>query len=113
MFHTEHYKTIMKSIYCKCGNIRRNNQRNCNECHAAYMREYNKSYQYSEIQIKKKNCRTCLNVYIRRGKIKKNPCSICGSQENIEAHHQDYDKPLDVVWFCRSHHLECHRENIL
>ena len=25
-----------------------------------------------------------------------------------EAHHPDYDYPLDVLWFCRRHHVECH-----
>jgi hypothetical protein len=24
-------------------------------------------------------------------------------------HHPDYAKPLNVVWFCREHHLAIHR----
>ena len=26
----------------------------------------------------------------------------------IEAHHPDYSRPLDVVWLCNSHHREAH-----
>lgn len=26
----------------------------------------------------------------------------------LEAHHQDYAKPLDVTWLCRRHHLHLH-----
>jgi hypothetical protein len=28
----------------------------------------------------------------------------------IVAHHEDYDKPLDVIWLCRTHHKLRHRE---
>ena len=37
------------------------------------------------------------------GKIIKQPCSVCGKIKS-EAHHPDYSKPLEVIWFCRSHH---------
>ena len=36
------------------------------------------------------------------------PCEKCGSQK-VDAHHDDYLKPLDVRWLCRRHHLEFHR----
>lgn len=36
------------------------------------------------------------------------PCVICGSTENIERHHQDYNYPLEITWLCRTHHRFLH-----
>ena len=33
---------------------------------------------------------------------------VCGV-EPAEKHHPDYDKPLEVVWLCRTHHGVVHR----
>jgi len=36
-------------------------------------------------------------------------CSACGTEtEDIQAHHDDYAKPLDVRWLCRSCHIRHH-----
>jgi hypothetical protein len=43
---------------------------------------------------------------IKQGKLKALPCFVCG--EKAEAHHPDYDQPLDVVWLCPSHHKQAH-----
>ena len=48
--------------------------------------------------------RNKLNDAVRRGKIKKQPCKVCGEIKNLEAHHIDYDKPLLVEWYCSYHH---------
>ena len=44
---------------------------------------------------------------IRSGKIARQPCARCGSDRAV-AHHDDYSKPLDVTWLCRTHHAERH-----
>lgn len=43
------------------------------------------------------------------GKIKKENCKICKA-ENSEAHHNDYDKPLNVIWLCQKCHKKEHRK---
>jgi len=58
------------------------------------------------IARKKANARAYLHEYIKRGKITKGVCEVCGKP--AEAHHDNYDKPLEVRWFCREHHLELH-----
>jgi hypothetical protein len=36
------------------------------------------------------------------------PCEVCGSTNKIQAHHDDYSKPLNVRWLCAKHHIELH-----
>jgi hypothetical protein len=46
----------------------------------------------------------------RAGKITPQPCEKCGHALNVQAHHEDYSKPLDVVWLCGICHGKRHRE---
>lgn len=46
---------------------------------------------------------------LKSGKIKRQPCEICGDP-NSQGHHEDYDKPLDVLWRCDKHHKKLHKE---
>jgi len=47
------------------------------------------------------------NYAIRTGLLTRQPCEKCGAAE-VEAHHEDYAKPLDVRWLCRTHHRQHH-----
>ena len=44
------------------------------------------------------------------GKIKKTPCVNCGSNEKVCGHHEDYEKPLEVIWLCTKCHHELHKK---
>lgn len=111
----EHYgkaKGIVSRACSSCGGDlgdRHGKQRYCKACHAKHMRETRpKHTELSQEARKKANARAYAKEYLKRGKIKKEPCSECGSQES-QMHHEDYDKPLEVIWLCRKHHLELHR----
>jgi hypothetical protein len=45
---------------------------------------------------------------IRSGKLTRGVCVVCGKPKAY-AHHEDYNKPLDVVWLCQKHHLQMHK----
>jgi len=44
----------------------------------------------------------------QRGKLTPKPCNQCGADKRVDAHHDDYTKPLDVVWLCRKCHRKLH-----
>jgi hypothetical protein len=46
---------------------------------------------------------------IRSGLLVRMPCIRCG-KEKTEAHHEDYDKPLEVMWLCTPCHKQRHKE---
>ena len=46
-----------------------------------------------------------VEVALKRGTMTRaSECSRCGETYGIEAHHPDYDKPLEVIWLC----VKCH-----
>lgn len=83
-------------------------KRYCTECHNAYMREWRKTHPLSEVQRLKSIVRSKTKMRIRRGSLIKQPCEVCKTEENIQAHHHDYTKPYDVTWLCAEHHREHH-----
>lgn len=60
-----------------------------------------------EANPEKYKAKCAVSNAIRDGKLKRQPCEVCGL-EHAQAHHADYSKPLDVRWLCRTHHLELH-----
>lgn len=46
------------------------------------------------------------------------PCEVCGNNERfkdgrtgVQAHHDDYDRPLEIRWLCQKCHYEWHSKN--
>lgn len=48
---------------------------------------------------------------IRDGLLIKQDCEKCGCSSQIQAHHDDYAKPLEVRWLCPACHKEWHEIN--
>jgi hypothetical protein len=62
--------------------------------------------QYASQFPDRKKANTAVSNAVRDGKLKKQPCWVCG--EKAIAHHPDYSRPLDVVWLCQPHHKQTH-----
>jgi hypothetical protein len=51
-----------------------------------------------------------LREAIKKGEIRKpTECQRCGRIARLVGHHDDYSKPLDVIWLCYSCHKLEHR----
>ncbi len=48
---------------------------------------------------------------IRRGRIiKPTYCEVCGVESLVQGHHEDYSKPLQVIWMCSKCHVYHHQK---
>lgn len=56
------------------------------------------------------NAHALVGKALASGRLRREPCSVCGTTERVLAHHEDYSKPLDVVWHCPTHHGQRHAE---
>lgn len=101
-------KTGRTNLCSSCKKVKDRKGRYCSKCHAAYMREWRKFHPLTKEQRFKHNVRSKLNVYIRKGRVKKHPCEVCGDK-NSQGHHEDYNKPFEVVWLCQKHHTDHHK----
>lgn len=90
--HRENSRLSSKKI-----NFRKNNP--------IAMRIHDKAYR--DRNKNKTRARNLANYAIRSGKIKKQNCCKCKSTIT-QAHHEDYTKPFDIVWYCLKHHSERH-----
>lgn len=68
-------------------------------------------YRYKKLQKarypERISAREKVRYALRCGKLVKGPCETCGC-ERVQAHHDDYSKPLEVRWVCRPHHRALH-----
>lgn len=40
------------------------------------------------------------------------PCSVEGCNQPGERHHEDYNRPLDVIYLCKKHHMDLHNNRL-
>ena len=91
----------------------------CNECNTKRHRKYSKENPsiikeiVTRYELKNKPKRAAwakLAEAVKTGKVvKPEKCEMCGKKKNLDGHHEDYDKALDVRWWCRRCHKEFHK----
>lgn len=55
-----------------------------------------------------------LNIAVRYRRIMKSEfCSSCQRKKSLHAHHEDYSKPLEVLWLCSSCHKLLHNSRMV
>lgn len=64
---------------------------------------YTKKYRRSNPELAIAHATVCRAI--KRGTLVRSPCEMCGCV-NVQAHHDDYSKPLSVRWLCKKHHIE-------
>jgi hypothetical protein len=96
----------------------------CKKCHIKKMGErqkkdtffkteagrkaWNKASKKSRINHPERwRARTLLREAVRKGLLKRLPCEVCG-REPSQGHHEDYNYPLSVIWYCNYHHIKRH-----
>lgn len=64
---------------------------------------------WREEDARRNRAHTAVARAIRNGDLVRAPCIRCGEQKSV-AHHEDYDKPLEVMWLCQPCHKQRHKE---
>lgn len=122
-YDKEHYKTRSEKNKAKTKSWRQNHPEKVLEYREKYKDRqkalaktpkyraiFKKSREkYNEANPEKHQAHIILNNAMSSGKIVRKPCEICGCSKS-EGHHEDYSKPLEVVWLCRKCHKNHHKE---
>jgi hypothetical protein len=57
------------------------------------------------------SAREAVRYALKTGKMRRLPCEVCGTTENVHAHHHEgyaRENRLNVRWLCEKHHREEH-----
>lgn len=112
---------------CKHGHLslRKRASRNCLEClktvYAAKLKEGKRKHGQRIAKQKRERerkgadrqkylARSKVEMALRSGRLARLPCQRCGTTERVHAHHDDYNRPLAVMWLCPLHHRQRHNE---
>jgi|SRR6185369_1469431 len=107
-------RTYTPEVYEYMKKYRELNREKLREYNRIYNKNWRKKYGYhneekSAIKFAdKEKARGILQQAVFHGKVIRGACCVCG-KVNAQGHHEDYSKPLDVIWLCALHHK--HRHN--
>ena len=65
--------------------------------------------QWRDADKRRAQCHNAVARALKKGVLNTSPCIRCGEIKSV-AHHEDYDKPLEVMWLCQPCHKQRHKE---
>ena len=69
--------------------------------------------EYKKLHPEKQKARMALFTAQQYGRIiKPKICQGCFKKKELEGHHEDYSKPLEVVWLCIKCHAKLHADKL-
>lgn len=93
----------------KCKACTREDVRRNYESNVEHYRAYDKERGFRAYDLQKIRVRRAVRDALASGALAKGLCEVGrGCAGRIEAHHDDYKKPLVVRWLCKCHHAEIH-----
>lgn len=98
--YKDYYQKNAERVLIRKSNYIKKNRTKLNEAAKKYRIKNNE----------KSRAHDAVKYALKTGKLKKQNCQICGSNKGINAHHEAYDRPLNVVWFCPKHHKQRHKQ---
>lgn len=84
----------------------------CRRCESARVKAVDASGSkraWDRRNVTKRRAHKAVEYALMRGDLVRQPCERCGGLPS-QAHHEDYEKPLDVMWLCPPCHGQRHRE---
>lgn len=86
-------------------------KRQANISPAGRREQYARTVRQRAIHPEKSQARLAVHRALRKGVLKRQPCTQCGSTRNVDGHHyRGYEREhwLDVRWLCRKCHAQEH-----
>lgn len=93
-YHRQHYRKNRERILAR-------KRKHRQEHHDEILQKQKEYRERNKIKIRAHNLASSIPLG--------HQCSLCGSTENLERHHPDYSKPLEIVTLCESCHRRIHR----
>lgn len=89
---------------CSYDNDRKYRNKYCRSKQAKkYNNKYHITYKPDSFKVKSRNK---IRYEVRAKRILKPIiCELCNEVKSLQAHHKDYNKPLDVNWLCKQCHI--------
>lgn len=104
-----------RCLPCKCekqnahnaakGQVLRDEAKEAYQRRRQYYTAYWQAAKNDPIHVKKRAARRKVQTEIEAGRLTRKVCEVCG-ESKTDAHHHDYDSPLNIKWLCRKCHFK-------